>query len=141
MMIGSIVRLRHVSGWGVLGLLVFEAMNGRAANPGAPSWRRRLLMLPFFVLAAGATVGAAAAANWCPTAPRQRSTSGRSGARRCAPRSRIDYSSVIAIGIVLVGSMAFRRFDGRLGWAAIMMLVGSLVMPRHILAAITSMRG
>jgi hypothetical protein len=132
MPVGLIVWLCHVSGWGVLGLLVFGYEWSRSK-----SWRAFVapvpLMLPFFVLAAGATVGGSGGGelvSYGPAPEVYKWAIWRQAMR--ATLQWVDYSSVIAIGIVLVGSMAFRRFDGRIGWAAVLMLVGSLVMPRHI---------
>ena len=36
------------------------------------------------------------------------------------------------IALLVLGAFAARRIDGRIGWAALLMLVGSLAMPRHI---------
>lgn len=130
--VGMVVWLCHVSGWGVLGLMVFgyewsRNKSWRAVVETAP------LMLPFFVLAAGATVGGSGGgelASYGPAPEVYKWAIWRQAMR--GTLQWIDYSTVIMIGIVLTGSIAFRRFDGRLGWAAILMLVGSLVMPRHI---------
>ncbi|MFN5245002.1 MAG: hypothetical protein ACK5B7_11300, partial [Novosphingobium sp.] len=44
----------------------------------------------------------------------------------------LDHASLLLVAAVLAGSLLLRRIDGRLGWAAAILLIGSIAMPRHI---------
>ncbi len=133
MPIGLVVWLCHVSGWGTLGVMVFgyEWHKDKSWRAFVAPWP---LTLPFVALIGlsiageksggelysyGKVVGTYKWAIW-----------------RQAMRDTwrwLDYGTLIGIGVVLVGSFGLKRLDGRLGWAAIAMLVLSLVLPRHII--------
>ena len=125
--IGLVVWLSHLSAWGMLGVMVFGY-----------EWHRRglframiapwPLLMPLFPLVFGhGTSGAFSyGAYWWLY---------KQGIWIKAMRDQLyglDYFSLIAVGFTVVLALIFRRFDGRLGRAAWLLLLGSLVMPRHI---------
>jgi hypothetical protein len=129
--IGLIVWLAHVSGWGILGLMVF----GYEWHKDK-SWRAFLapwpLFFPLLALVAGGSVGK-------PPSYGPRPEIYKWAIWKQAMRGTLqwfDYANTIAIGLVLagtlIGSRWVKRWDWRLGWAALMMLGASLAMPRHI---------
>lgn len=125
--VGLVVWVLHVSGWGMLGIMVFGYEWSRRKSLWAfiAPWP---LFLPFAMLLTGDHPGSLPSygpniwvfkwAIW--------KQAMRDGIKW------LDYAGLIWIGIVLVVSLAFRRLDGRLGWAMAIMLIGSIVMPRHI---------
>ncbi|WP_374530792.1 hypothetical protein [Novosphingobium sp.] len=127
MPISAVVYLCHVSGWGVLGILVFGY-----------EWQRRKGIEAFFkpMPLAVPMIGLLAFGG-----SKQLMSYGshwdvyKWAVWKQAMRGSIqwlDYASLWFIAAVLIGSLAFRRFDGRAGWAAVIMLILSIVMPRHI---------
>ena len=132
MPIGLVVWLCHVSGWGTLGVMVFgyEWHKDKSWRAFVAPWP---LMLPFVMLAALSIAGEQGGKElysygkvpgtykWAIWKQAMRDT-----------WRWLDYSSLIGIGAVLLGSLGLGRMDGRLGWAAIAMLALSLVLPRHI---------
>jgi hypothetical protein len=125
--IGLVVWLAHVSGWGILGLMVF----GYEWHKDK-SWRAFLapwpLFLPFVALLSGGTVGE-------PPSYGPRPEIYKWAIWKQAMRGTlqyVDYAHTILICLILLVSLLFKRWDWRLGWAALMMLALSLAMPRHI---------
>ncbi len=125
--IGLVVWLAHVSGWGILGLMVF----GYEWHKDK-SWRAFLapwpLFFPLLALLAGGSVGK-------PPSYGPRPEIYKWAIWKQAMRGTlqyVDYATTILVCLILAGSLAFRRWDWRLGWAAVMMLAASLAMPRHI---------
>lgn len=125
--LAPMVWLCHVSGWGVLGLLVFGYEWSRNK-----SWRAFLapwpLTLPFAALLLGGgtkgLLGYGANPLYFKALLWER-----------AMRDQVewlDQASLAVVALVLIVSLARRRIDGRLGWAALIMLAGTLAMPRHI---------
>lgn len=128
--IGALVWLAHVSGWGVLGIMVFGYEWSKAK-----SWRAFVapwpLMFPMAVLALGATSGTGdQIASYGPAFRIYKLAIWRQAMRDTW--EWLDYGSLAFVGLVLTGSLLAFRWDGRLGWAAIAMLVLSIIMPRHI---------
>lgn len=127
MPIGILVWLCHVSGWGVLGILVFGYEWQR--HKGIDAFFKPMpLTLPFIGLLAfgGSSQLISYGRNWDVY---------KEAVWRQAMRGSIqwlDYACLGLIALVLIGSIAMRRFDGRLGWAGVIMLLLALVMPRHI---------
>ncbi len=125
--IGLIVWLAHVSGWGILGLMVFGYEWHRDK-----SWRAFLapwpLFFPLVALLIGGGVGK-------PPSYGPRPEIYKWAIWKQAMRGTlqyIDYANAILICAMLAISIAFKRWDWRLGWAALLMLAASLAMPRHI---------
>ncbi|MFN5084574.1 MAG: hypothetical protein ACK5EX_03750 [Novosphingobium sp.] len=127
MPLGVLVWVLHVSGWGMLGILVFGYEWHRRKDLSAffAPWP---LFLPFASLflgdnpsglpSYGAKVWILKKAIW-----------------NQAMRDGIvwlDHASLLLVAAVLAGSLLLRRIDGRLGWAAAILLIGSIAMPRHI---------
>lgn len=133
--IGVIVWLCHVSGWGVLGILVFGYEFSRRKT-----WRAFVapwpLLLPLGIMLGGAVAGSGGAG------------SGLGGIsygkvplffkqvlwiRGMRDQSEwLDLASMGLVGLVFLLVLLFKRIDGRTGWASIIMVLGSLAMPRHI---------
>ncbi len=127
MPVGLAVWLMHVSGWGMLGILVFgyEWHRHKGISAFLAPWP---LFLPFFTLIGGDHPGSLPSygpkvwifkwAIW-----KQAMRDGNLW---------LDLASLTAIAAGLAGSLLLRKIDGRLGWAAAILLVGSIAMPRHI---------
>ena len=123
-----LVWVCHVSGWGVLGLMVFGYEWSRDK-----SWRAFLapwpLTLPFALMLATGGGGAGAVLYGDHVAIYKRAIWER------AMRDQhewLDKGSLAVIALLLAGAALKRRLDPRLGWAAALLLVGSILMPRHI---------
>ena len=125
--IGIFVWLGHVSGWGILGILVFGYEWSKDK-----SWRAFLapwpLFFPFLTLVLGDNPGkppsygpAPQLYKWAIWKQAMRGTF-----------QWVDYAMTIAVVALMAVSLWLRKWDGKLGWAAVMMLVSSLVLPRHI---------
>ena len=124
--IGLVVWLCHASGWGVLGVLVFGYEWHRRW-----SWRALVAVWPVAVpivplllgggakggLSYGAKVGVFKLAIWL-QAMRDQSF-------------LLDLGSLGFILLILLVAWLARKIDGRLGWAAAMLLVLTFAMPRH----------
>ncbi len=124
---GLVVWALHVSGWGMLGIMVFGYEWHRRRNLSAvlAPWP---LFLPFAALLFGG--GTKGLPSYGPAVEVFKWAIWKQAMRDSI--EWLDYASAIGIGVILAGSLAFRRIDGRLGWAMAIMLIGSLVMPRHI---------
>lgn len=125
--IGIFVWLGHVSGWGILGILVFGYEWSKDK-----SWRAFLapwpLFFPFLTLVFGDNPGkppsygpAPQLYKWAIWKQAMRGTF-----------QWVDYAMTIAVVVLMAVSLWLRKWDGKLGWAVVMMLVSSLVLPRHI---------
>lgn len=124
--VGLTVWLCHASGWGVLGVLVFGYEWHRRKGPAAvaATWP---LLLPlgaqFFIEGArgaldfGSHVAAYKAGIWI------------QGLRGYSLVADLLTPAVIVAAILM--ALVARRIDGRLGWAALILAVLSLAMPRH----------
>ncbi len=125
--IGLLVWLCHVSGWGVLGLLVFgyEWQRSKTWRAFTAPWPLTAPILPLLfgagtkgLFSYGANVLNYKLAIWL-KAMRDQSID-------------LDIMSLALVVFVLLIALGRKRIDGRLGWAALLMLIGSLAMPRHI---------
>ena len=127
MPVGVLVWIMHVSGWGMLGILVFgyEWHRRKSLSAVLAPWP---LFLPFASLLLG-------------TNPSGLPSYGphmwvfKAAIWKQAMRDGIvwlDHASLLLIGVVLAGSLILRRIDGRLGWAMAILLIGSIATPRHI---------
>jgi hypothetical protein len=121
------VWLCHVSGWGVLGILVFGYEWHRRRD-----WRAFLapwpLILPLLILLAGG--GSGELPSYGPAPEVYKRAIWKQAMR--GSLEWLDIASAVFICLVLLGSLVFKRIDGRLGWTAIIMLLCSLFLPRHI---------
>ncbi len=125
--VGIAIWVMHVSGWGMLGILVFgyEWHRHKGLAAFLAPWP---LFLPFLSLIAGDHPGSLPSygpnvwvfkwAIW-----------------KQAMRDGVvwlDHWSLLFFAALLFGSLLLRKIDGRLGWAAAILLAGSIAMPRHI---------
>jgi hypothetical protein len=125
--VGLAVWLCHVSGWGVLGIMVFGHEWSRDK-----SWRAFLapwpLVFPLLALVAGG--GAGELPSYGPAPEVYKRAIWKQSMR--GSLEWLDYASSITVVLVLIGSAALKRWDMRLGWGAAIMLIASLILPRHI---------
>lgn len=126
MPIGLIVWLCHASGWGVLGVLVFgyEWHRRKALASFIAPWPLALPVLP--MLLSGGAAGALSYGNnlWAYRIA--------VGLRTLRDQSMDLDLATTGIVIVLILAAAIRfRIDGRLGWAALLLAILTMVMPRH----------
>ncbi len=124
--IGLAMWLCHAAGWGVLGVLVFgyEWHRRKSIRAVIATWP---LLFPIVAMllsgeakgavSYGAKVGAFKFAIWL-QAMRDQSF-------------WLDVGSLALILLVLLTAAALRKIDGRLGWAALILLVLTFAMPRH----------
>jgi hypothetical protein len=124
--IGLAIWLCHASGWGVLGVLVFGYEWSKRKRPAAAlaTWPLVFPIVPMLLgggakggLSYGAKVGVFKLAIWLQ-----------------AMRDQVfwlDMASLALILLVLLAAAVMRRIDGRLGWAALILLVLTFAMPRH----------
>jgi len=128
--IGFVVWLAHVSGWAVLGVMIFGYEWTRRSN--WLDWRPFLAPWPLFLPFIGMLLS-------------MKSNSEMDYGRMVfdykwsilykAMRSHyylLDIVSIVAVVAVLAVALALRKFDGRLGWAALGLLFLSMLVPRHI---------
>ncbi len=125
--IGVLVWLCHLAGWGVLGVLVFGYEWHRRRGFGAllAPWPLALPVLdlltgggPPGMLSYGHNVANFKLSIWF-----------------MALRDQSWWLDIDSLGILLAACAAaavFRRFDGRLGWAAVIFALLSLALPRHL---------
>lgn len=127
MPVGLAVWALHVSGWGMLGIMVFgyEWHRKKSLSAFIAPWP---LFLPFAALLFGG--GTKGLPSYGPSVWVFKWAIWKQSMRDVL--QTLDYASVAGIGLVLAASLAWRRIDGRLGWAMIIMLLGSIAMPRHI---------
>ena len=125
--IGLVVWLAHVSGWGILGLMVFgyEWHKSKTWRAFVAPWP---LFFPLLALLAGGGVGD-------PPSYGPRPEIYKWAIWKQAMRGTLqwfDYTNTAIICAMLALSIWFKRWDWRLGWGALAMLGASLAMPRHI---------
>ncbi len=132
--IGLIVWLCHQSGWGVLGVMIFAY----EWHLGKQSRRRNIVHA---VLATWPL--------WLPLLPTLLASQQTAGSLNYGPRPMFvkwiewktamrdqdywtDIYSVCFFVAVPLLALCFRKLDGRLAWAALLMALLSLVVPRHL---------
>lgn len=129
--IGLIVWLCHVSGWGVLGIMVFGYEFSRSK-----SWRAFVaplpLLLPLVIMLVSAMVsgGGSGGTSYGKVPLFFKQVLWIRGMRDQS--EWLDIASMGLVGLVFLLVLVFKRIDGRTGWASIIMVLGSLAMPRHI---------
>lgn len=129
--ISFIVWLSHVSGWGVMGVLVFGYEWSRRRNwldwvPFTKPWP---LIFPLVPMLAG--MGANSKMSY----GRWGVLEYKWGILYKAMRSYdqvFDIASLCVVLAVIAFALATRRFDGRAGWAALILLLLTLIVPRQI---------
>jgi hypothetical protein len=126
--VGVLVWLCHLAGWGVLGVLVlgYEWHRRRGLAACLAPWPLALPALGFLqgggapagLLAFGQNVGTYKLSIWF-----------------MALRDQSWWLDIDSLGVLLMAcavAAVFRRFDGRLGWAAVLFALLSLALPRHL---------
>ncbi len=129
--IGLIVWLCHVSAWGVLGVLLFGYEWHRQGN-WRDLWRACFtpwpLLLPLVVMLLGH--GGNGGFSYGDFMWEYKRGIWEHGMRDSS--ALLDMTSVRVVGLLLVVAVIVRKFDWRLGAAAVIMLALSIAMPRHI---------
>ncbi|MFT4026776.1 MAG: hypothetical protein QM676_08245 [Novosphingobium sp.] len=125
--IGVVVWACHVSGWGILGIMVFGYEWSRHKN-----WRAFLapwpLLLPVGpllfgggtkgILTYGSNVWTYKQAIW-----------------KRAMRDQVywlDMATPLAAGAAILAALCRRKIDGRLGWAVLILVIATFLVPRRI---------
>ena len=125
--IGGLVWLCHLAGWGVLGVLVLGYEWHRQ-----PGFRALLVPWPLAFPALGFLSGGGPAGL---LAYGQNVANYKMSIWFIALRDQSWKLDIDSLGFLLVAcalAAALRRFDGRLGWAAVMFALLSLALPRHL---------
>ncbi len=128
---GFVVWLCHVSGWGILGVMVFgyewsRRKSWRDWRPFLAPWP---LIFPLLPMLAG--MGANSQVSY----GRWGVLEYKWGILYKALRSynyAVDIGTLIAVLLVALAALVVRRIDGRLGWAALIMFGLTLAVPRQI---------
>ena len=125
--VGIAVWLAHVSGWGVLGIMVFGYEWSRRKNWRAfmAPWPLTMPLLP--LLFGGGTKGAL---SWGPHVWIYKWAIWTRAMRDVD--YLVDTTSLLIVLAVLLLAFVTRRIDGRFGWATLILVVGSIAMPRSI---------
>jgi hypothetical protein len=125
--IAPLIWLCHVSGWGVLGILVFgyEWSRNKTWRAFVAPWP---LLLPFAMLLLGG--GTKGDLQYGPAPLFFKQVLWIRGMRDQV--EWLDIASMGLVGLVFLLVLGFQRIDSRIGWASIIMVIGSLAMPRHI---------
>ncbi len=124
--VGLGIWLCHISGWGALGILVFgyEWHRRKDWRAFAAPWPLFFAVIPQ-LLAEGTKGGLS-------FGPNVASYKFRIWLQAMRDQSMLFDVATLAIlcGVILL-ALAWRRIDGRLGWAALIFAALSIVMPRH----------
>jgi hypothetical protein len=124
--IGLVTWICHASGWGVLGVLVFGYEWHKRKSPRAAlaTWPLAFPLIP--MLAGG---GAAGALSYGSNVFIYKYSIWMQGLRDQS--FDLDLWSLFGLVVVLLLALRARHIDGRLGWAALLLLALTLLMPRH----------
>lgn len=128
--IGFVVWLCHVSGWGVLGVLVFgyewsKRRSWRDWRPFLKPWPLTLPLLPMLL-----GMGANSKVSYGHGVLEYKWSILYRGMR--SYDYLLDVTSVSIVALVLFAALVTKRIDGRLGWAALILLFLTLAVPRQI---------
>jgi hypothetical protein len=125
--VGLAVWLCHAAGWGVLGVLVFGYEWGRCKRLRSliAPWPLMLPLIPALLFAGEVRGGLSYGEN--------------AGAYKFAIfvqtlREQSLGLDVVTLGLlllILLAALMTRRIDGRLGWAALLLAILTMAMPRH----------
>jgi hypothetical protein len=129
--LGFVVWICHVSGWGVMGVLVFgyEWSRRRSWLDCRPLLKPWPLVFPLLPMLLG--MGANSKVSY----GRWGVLEYKWGILYKAMRSYdqvLDITSLCLVVAVLAAALVLRRFDGRVGWAALILLILTLIVPRQI---------
>ncbi len=126
--IGAVVWLCHVSAWGILGVMVFgyEWSQRKRWTAFLAPWPLLLPVAPM-VLVPGAGAGA------LPYGPAFFAYKQAIFMQAMRDQWRtLDQLTPLLLLAPIALAMIFRRFDGRVGWAAVLMFVMVWAVPRHL---------
>ena len=128
--IGFAVWACHATGWGVLGVLVFgyEWHKRKRASAFLAPWPLTLPLLP--MLLAG-TAGAGAGARLYGPHPWVYKKAVLIQTMRDQSVD-LDMATPLILLLLILAAMILRRFDGRLGWAAVLIAALVVAVPRHL---------
>lgn len=130
--IGLVVWLCHLSAWGVLGVLLFGYEVGAAKSFGRSRWwafvRPWPLLAPLVVMVL--VPGTAGTFSYGPFWWIYKQAIWLKAMRDTV--YALDYLSLVVVGLAFLLAAAMRRLDARLGWAAVMLLIMTIAVPRHI---------
>ncbi|MEE4451278.1 hypothetical protein [Novosphingobium resinovorum] len=126
-----VVWLCHVSGWGVMGVLIFGYEWSKRS--GWRDWRPFLkpwsLVFPILPMLLG--MGANSKVSYGRWGVLEYKWQILYGAMRSYDQT-FDIASLCVVLAVVAAALALRRFDGRVGWAALILFVLTLAVPRQI---------
>lgn len=130
--IALVVWLSHLSAWGVLGVLIFGYEIGAAKSFGRSRWWAFVtpwpLLAPLVVMVL--VPGTAGTFSYGPYWWIYKQAIWLKAMRDTV--YALDYMSLVAVALAFLAAAAFRRLDGRLGWAAVILLLMTIAVPRHI---------
>ncbi|HWU02160.1 MAG TPA: hypothetical protein VN222_05420, partial [Novosphingobium sp.] len=125
--IGVVVWLFHLSAWAILGVLVFgyEWEMRRDWRAFLAPWP---LLGPVWIMAMlpGTSGAFSYGGNWW----LYKQAIWLKAMRDTA--YALDYLGLVAVMLAIGGALFFRRIDGRLGWAGLILLALTIAVPRHI---------
>jgi len=124
--IGLVVWLCHSAGWGVLGVLVFgyEWHRNKGIAAFLAPWP---LFLPFMAILSEPGIGASF--QYGEGAPTYKFAIWLKALSDHNPT--LDMTSALLIAVAILAALYARKLDGRLTWAALLIAILTLVMPRH----------
>ena len=139
-LVGLVVWLCHLSAWVMLGALVLGYEWARRHGPGVARagdrWRAVLAPWPLLapIVPMAMSAGGAAGTNGAFTYGAYWWVYKQAIWLKAMRDSSfaLDYLSLVVVGAVLLVAFVARRIDPRLGWAALILLAGAVVVPRHI---------
>lgn len=130
--IGLVVWLSHLSAWGVLGVLLFGYELGAARSYGRRRWWAFVapwpLLAPLVVMVL--VPGTAGTFSYGPYWWIYKQAIWLKAMRDTV--YALDYLSLVVVVLGFLVAVALRRIDARLGWAALILLVMTIAVPRHI---------
>ena len=130
--IGLLVWLCHLSAWGVLGVLVccYEWRLRGLKSAIVTPWPLLLPLLPMVLGPIIQGTGTSAAFSY---GAFMWTYKGAIWAHAMRDSSyEVDTGSLVVVAVLIATAIGMRRFDWRLGAAALLMLVLSIALPRHV---------
>ena len=128
--IAFVVWLCHVSGWGVMGVLMFgyEWSKRRSWRDWRPFLKPWPLIFPLAPMLLGMGANTKVSYGW-------QVLDYKWAILYKAMRSydyTLDITSIWIVVLVFVAALVLRKVDGRMGWAALLLFVLTMVVPRQI---------
>lgn len=129
--LGFVVWLCHVSGWGIMGVLVFgyewtKRRDWRDWRPFLAPWP---LIFPLLPMLAG--MGSNSKVSYGRWGVLEYKWSILVRALRNQDQF-FDIATLCVLLLVILAALLVRRYDGRLGWAALILLGLTMIVPRQI---------